>query len=63
MTQTPILVLSYFDKIFEVDSDAFKVGIEGVLDEEGQLITYFSEKLNRSQQNYSTYEVEFYAIV
>ena len=44
-------------------SNASKVGIGGVLNQEGWPIAYFSEKLNGSRQNYSNYDVEFYAIV
>ena len=63
MTQASILALLDFDKIFEIDCDASKVGIRGVLNQEWKPIAYFSEKLQGTRHNYSTYDVELYAIV
>ncbi|XXG75896.1 hypothetical protein AAC387_Pa08g0366 [Persea americana] len=58
-----ILTLEYFEKVFEVDCDASHIGIGGVLSQGGHQIGFFSEKLNETRKNYSTYDVKFNAII
>lgn len=64
ITKASALYLLDFKKVFEVSFDESNVGIDGVLSWEGNPITlFFSEKLSNPKQQYSTYDLEFYAAV
>ena len=56
-------MLPDFNETFELHSDASKLGIGAVLSQRGRPIAYFSKKLAGARSRYSTYDVEFYAIV
>ena len=58
------ILLSYpnFNEPFEIHTDASKVQIGSVINQEGKLIAFYSRKHNPSQVNYTTTERELLSI-
>ncbi|KAK4845069.1 hypothetical protein QYF36_000459 [Acer negundo] len=63
LTTAPILILPYFSQPFKLHTDASKVGVKAVLSQASKPVAYFSEKLTEARAKYSTYDIEFYAMV
>lgn len=47
LSSTPLLAVP--NKVFEVESNTSKVGIGAILSQDGRLMEYFSEKLNKAK--------------
>ncbi|KAL0554786.1 hypothetical protein IC582_008714 [Cucumis melo] len=56
LSSSPVLKLLDFSQAFEVAVDACGTGIGVVISQQGHSIAYFSEKLSKSRQSWSTYE-------
>jgi hypothetical protein len=63
LTTSLVLALLDFRKTFEIECDANRIGIGGVLMQELRPIANFSEKLSDPTLNYSVYDKELYALV
>jgi hypothetical protein len=63
MVNTPVLSLPNFDKPFSIETDACATGIGAVLVQEGHPVAYFSKALGIRNQQLSTYEKEFLAVM
>ena len=63
LTRAPLLQLPDCNKTFELECDATRIILGGVLLQDGKHVAYFSEKLSGPSLNYSTYDKELYALV
>jgi len=63
LTMTPVLVLLNPREPFEVYCDASKMGLGGVLMQNGQVVVYASRQLKTHERNYPTHDLELAAVV
>ena len=56
VTESPILSLVYFNKLFQVYRDTISLAIKVVLSQKGWRIEFFSENLDDPKQKYSFYD-------
>ena len=63
LTSAPVLNYPDFSKPFTLYTDASNVGLGAVLQQEKNVIAYWSKVLNKAKQNYTTTEKECLAFV
>jgi len=63
LTTTPLLILTRSEEPFVVYCDASKLGLGGVLMQDGKVVTYASRQLRIHERNYPTHDLELAAVV
>jgi hypothetical protein len=63
LTSAPVLILPNPKESFVVYCDASKMGLGGVLMQNGQVIAYASRQLKIHERNYPTHDLELAAVV
>jgi hypothetical protein len=63
LTTAPILILPKPDEPFVVYCDASKLGLGGVLMQDGKVVAYASRQLRTHERNYPTHDLELAAVV
>lgn len=63
LTTAPILILPNPEEPFVVYCDASKMGLGGVLMQNGKVVAYASRQLRIHEKNYPTYDLELAAVV
>ncbi|GJR89055.1 putative ty3-gypsy-like retroelement pol polyprotein [Tanacetum coccineum] len=55
--------LNHLRELLKLETDASIIGVGAVLSQERRPVAFFSEKLSEARRKWTTYELEFYAIV
>ena len=63
LTTAPVLVLPNPREPFEVYCDASKMGLGGVLMQNGQVVAYASRQLKTHESNYPTHDLKLAVVV
>lgn len=63
LTTTLVLILPYPKEPFVIYCDASKMGLGGVLMQNGQVVTYASQQLKVHERNYLTHDLELEVVV
>ena len=63
LTMAPVLILPKPDEPFVVYCDASKLGLGGVLMQDGKMVAYASRQLRINEQIYPTHDLELAAMV
>ena len=63
LVTSPVLILLDIHKDFHVYCDTSRLGLGGVLMQDGRVVSYASRQLRRHELNYSTHDLELAAVV
>ena len=63
LTTSPVLTLPNLEEPFVVYCDASKMGLGGVLMQDGKVVAYASRQLQVHEKNYPTHDLELAAVV
>ena len=63
LTTAPVLILPDIRKDFQVYCDASRLGLGGVLIQDGRVVSYASRQLKPHEKNYATNDLELAAVV
>ncbi|PNX91043.1 retrotransposon-related protein [Trifolium pratense] len=63
LTSAPVLILPNPSESFVVYCDASKIGLGGVLMQNGQVVAYASRQLKVHERNYPTHDLELAVVV